>query len=180
MYHEKCSNQQKGRSKMSRNSLNESAQFSFAADLFMLQAILRSEEGNVGEKHCQLEYTFPRACFNQIIHWILNNPEQLGLKPFVGVRVERDFSDVKVTFPNEDEQDKLHTFFTMFNQKRKQAQGHDRSFPPMPDIYQGGSKPVVHVIKRYIALIKDAFEGDSEIVMIPSGPQGDEIEFRCN
>ena len=165
---------------MSRNSLNKAAQFSFAADLFMLQAILRSEEGNSGEKPCQLEYTFPRVCFKQIIEWILNNPEQLDLQPFVGIRIERDFGEVKVIFPNEEEQDKMHTFFTIFNQKRKQAQGHDRSFPPLPDIYQGGTKPVVHVIKRYIALIGDAFEGESEVVMIPSGPRGDEVEFRWN
>lgn len=164
---------------MSRNSLSKAAQFSFAADLFMLQAILRSEENN-GGKPWQLEYIFPRACFNQIIDWILDNPDQLGLEPFAGVRIERDFSEVKVIFPNEDEQDKMHTFFTMFNQKRKQAQGHDRSFPPMPDIYQGGTKPVLHVIKRYMALIGDAFDGDSDVVMIPSGPQGEEIEFRCN
>jgi len=164
---------------MSRNSLSKAAQFSFAADLFMLQAILRSEENN-GGKPWQLEYIFPRACFNQIIDWILANPDQLGLEPFAGVRIERNFSEVKVIFPNEDEQDKMHTFFTMFNQKRKQAQGHDRNFPPMPDIYQGGAKPVVHVMKRYMALIGDAFDGDSDVVMIPSGPRGEEIEFRCN
>lgn len=98
----------------------------------------------------------------------------------MGVQLERDFSEVKVIFPNEDEQDKMHTFFANFNQKRKQAQGQDRSFPPLPDIYQGGSKPILHVIKRYIVLIEEAFDGDSDFVMIPSGPQGDEIEFRCN
>jgi hypothetical protein len=164
---------------MSKNSLSKPAQFSFAADLFMLQAILRSEEGHE-HKPWQFEYTFPRSCFNQIIGWILENPEQLGLQPFMGVQLERDFSEVKVIFPNEDEQDKMHTFFANFNQKRKQAQGQDRSFPPLPDIYQGGPKPILHVIKRYIVLIEEAFDGDSDFVMIPSGPQGDEIEFRCN
>ena len=133
---------------MSRNSLSKPAQFSFAADLFMLQTILRSEESD-GDNPWQLEYTFPQICFIQIIEWVLDNPEQLGLQPFVGVRIESGVNEVKITFPNEDEQDKMHKFFTMFNQKRKQAQGIDRSFPPMPDIYQGGPKPVVHVIKRY-------------------------------
>lgn len=164
---------------MSRNSLSKPAQFSFAADLFMLQAILKAEEGEV-KNPWQLEYTFPRACFIQIIEWILDNPEQFGLQPFTGVRIERGDHEVKVTFPNEDEQDKMHKFFTMFNQKRKQAQGHDRSFPPMPDIYQGGPKPVTHVIKRYLSLIEDAFDGDSDFVMIPSGPHGAEIVFRCD
>lgn len=164
---------------MSRNSLSKPAEFSFASDLFLLQAILQSEKGD-GDKPWQLEYTFPQACFNQIIEWILNNPEQIGLQPFIGVKIERDITEVKVIFPNEEEQDKMHEFFTMFNQKRKQAQGHDRSFPPMPDIYQGGPKPVVHVIKRYMVLIGEAFDGDSDVVMIPSGPHGQEFEFRCN
>ena len=164
---------------MSRNSLSKPAQFSFAADLFMLQAILKAEEGDV-ENPWPLEYTFPLACFIQIIEWILDSPEQLGLQPFTGVCIERGVHEVKVTFPNEDEQDKMHKFFTMFNQKRKQAQGHDRSFPPMPDIYQGGPKPVTHVIKRYLSLIKNAFDGDSDFVMIPSGPRGAELVFRCD
>lgn len=163
----------------SRNSLSKPAQFSFAADFFMLQAILRSEEGD-GDNPWRLEYTFPRACFIQIIEWILDNPEQLELQPFMGVRIESDVNKVKVTFPNEHEQDKMHQFFTTFNQKRKQAQGLDQSFPPMPDIYQGGPKPVVHVIKRYLSLIGDAFDGDSDVVMIPSGPRGAEVAFRCN
>jgi hypothetical protein len=161
------------------NSLSKPAQFSFAADFFMLQAILRAEEGDE-DNPWQLGYTFPRVCFSQIIEWILDNPEQLGLQPFVGVRIESGVNEVKITFPNEDEQDKMHKFFTMFNQKRKQAQGIDQSFPPMPDIYQGGPKPVVHVIKRYMALIGAAFDGDSDVVMIPSGPLGAEIAFRCN
>jgi hypothetical protein len=161
------------------NSLSKPAQFSFAADLFLLQAILRSEEG-VGNNPWQLEYIFPRTCFIQIVGWILDYPEKLGLKPFVNVRIESGVNEVKIIFPNEDEQDKMHNFFTMFNQKRKQAQGIDRSFPPMPDIYQGSSKPVVHVIERYMSLIRDAFDGDSDVVMIPIGPRGAEIAFTCN
>ena len=164
---------------MSRNSLKKPARFSFAADLFMLQAILRSEEGD-GDNSWQLEYTFPRICFIQIIEWILDNPEQLGLQPFVGVRIESGVNEVKIIFPNEHEQDKMHNYFTMFNQKRKEAQGIDQSFPPMPEIYQGGPKPVVHVIKRYMSLIRDAFDEDSDVVMIPSGPRGAEIAFICH
>ncbi len=162
-----------------RNSLSKPAQFSFAADLFMLQAILRSDQDEEGN-NWQLQYTFPRACYKQIIEWILDNPDQIGFETFNGVLIEEDGNEVKVTFPNEEEQDKMHTIFTMFNEKRKKAQGFDRSFPPLPDIYQGGPKPLVHVINRYIALIGDAFEGDSNFVMIPSGAQGAEIEFRCN
>ena len=74
----------------------------------------------------------------------------------------------------------MHKFFTMFNQKRKQAQGLNRNFPPMPGINQGGSKLVVHAIKRYMSLIGEAFDGDSDVVMIPSAPQRAEIAFRCN
>ena len=74
----------------------------------------------------------------------------------------------------------MHKFFTMFNKKREQSQGLYRSFPPMSDIYQGGQKPVVNAIKRYISLIGDVFDGDSDLVMIPSGPQGAEITFICN
>ncbi|UUZ74929.1 hypothetical protein LP414_22700 [Polaromonas sp. P1(28)-13] len=136
-----------------RNSLSKAAQFSFAADLFMLQAILRLEEA--GDKSWQLEYVFPYNCYVQIIDWILNNADQLGLEPFNGVTTESGPTEVRVTFPNEDEQDKMHQFFQMFNQKRKQAQGVDPSFPPMPDIYQGGEKPVIHVIQRYLALLTD-------------------------
>lgn len=161
-----------------RNSLSKPAQFSFAADLFMLQAILRSEQAD-GSNDWHLQYTFPQVCYKQIIEWILDNPEQIGLETFREVLIKQDGDQVMVTFPNEEEQDKMHTFFTMFNETRKQAQGFDLSFPPMPDIYQGEPKPLVHVIKRYIALIGDAFAGESDIVMIPSGAQGAEIEFRC-
>ena len=161
-----------------RNSLSKPAQFSFAADLFMLQAILMADQGE-GGNNWQRQYTFPQYCYKQIIKWILDNPDQIGLDTFTGVLIEQDGNEVKVTFPNEEEQDKMHTFFTMFNEKRKQAQGFDLSFPPMPDIYQGGSKPLVHVIKRYIDVIGDAFSGNSNVVMIPSGARGAEIEFRC-
>ncbi len=162
----------------SRNYLNKPAQFSFAADLFMLQAILRLEEGQE-DKSSLLEYTFPRACFYQIINWILDNPKSIGLKPFEVVNIQEDVNEIRVTFPNEEDQDKMHQFFSIFNQKRKEAQGFDKSFPPMPDIYQGGPKPVVHVIERYMALIADAFDGDSDIVLIPSGPHGTEFEYKC-
>lgn len=161
-----------------RNSLNKPAQFSFAADLFMLQAILWQEEA--GNKSWQLEYVFPRNCYVQVIDWVLDNANQLGLEPFIGVTIDSDATEVRVTFPNKDEQDKMHLFFEMFNQKRKQAQGVDPSFPPMPDIYQGGEKAVIHVIKRYLALITSAFNGDSDVVEIPSGPRGAEFTFRCS
>ena len=161
-----------------RNSLSKPAQFCFAADLFMLQAILRLEE--TGDKGWQLEYIFPRNCYIQVIEWILDNTNQLGIQPISGVATKSDPTEVRITFPDEKEQDKMHLFFEMFNQKRKQAQGVDPSFPPMPDIYQGGEKPVIHVIKRYLALITKAFDGDSDVVQIPSGPRGAELTFQCS
>lgn len=160
-----------------RNSLSKPAQFSFAADLFMLQAIIRSEE--TGDKPWQLDYVFPRNCYSQIIEWILDNASQIGLDNFEGVKCEtNDPTEVRVTFPNEDEQDKMHQFFQMFNQKRKQAQGFDRDFPPMPDIYQGEGKPVMHSIQRYTQEIREAFDGDSDVVHIPIGPKGAEFAYR--
>ena len=161
-----------------RNSMSKPAQFSFAADLFMLQAILRFDE--TGEKPWQLEYVFPRNCYLQVIDWILDNTNQLGIEPISGVTTKSDSTEVRITFPDEKEQDKMHRFFEMFNQKRKQAQGIDPSFPPMPDIYQGGNKPVIHVIKRYLALIAKAFDGDADVVQIPSGPMGSEFTFHCS
>jgi len=69
-----------------RNSLSKPAQFSFAADLFMLQAILRSDQDEEGN-NWQLQYTFPRACYKQIIEWILDNPDQIGFETFNGVLI---------------------------------------------------------------------------------------------
>lgn len=162
---------------VSRNSLGKPAQFSFAADLFMLQTILWQEEKR--DHSWPLVYVFPRSCFVQVIDWLLNNASQIGLEPFEGVTIERDSTKVCVIFPDEDEQDKLHQFFQTFNQKRKQAQGADPSFPPLPDIYQGSDKPVIHVIKRYIVQITQAFDGDSDTVEIPIGPGGAEFTFTC-
>lgn len=83
--------------------------------------------------------------------------------------IQESATHVKIVLPNERQQDKMHKFFEMFNFKRKQAQGVDRSFPPMPDIYQGGPKPNVDAIKRYIYSIENAFDGDLQVVEIPSG-----------
>lgn len=160
------------------NSMSKPAQFSFAADLFMLQAILKFEDGTANE--WQLEYLFPWNCYRQIIEWILNNGTQVGLSEFKNVKfVHESSTHVKIIFPNEREQDKMHSFFETFNFKRKQAQGVDRSYPPMPDIYQGGSKPDVDSIKRYIYSIEEAFVGDSYIVEIPSGPNWQVYRFQC-
>lgn len=160
------------------NSMSKPAQFSFAADLFMLQAILKSEDGKSND--WQLEYLFPWSCYRQIIEWILSNGTQVGVSEFEGVKfVHESSTHVKIIFPNEREQDKMHKFFEMFNFKRKQAQGVDRSFPPMPDIYQGGRKPDVDSIKRYISSIESAFDGDSNVVDIPSGPNWQVSKFQC-
>lgn len=161
-----------------KNSLSKPAQFSFAADLFMLQAILRSEES--GDKGWRLEYVFPHNCYEQVIDWVLNNVSQIGFPPISAASTKIGPNEMRVTFPDEKEQDKMHLFFEMFNQKRKLAQGVDPSFPPMPNIYQGGGKPVIHVIKQYLSYIAEAFNGDSNIVKIPSGPRGAEFTFHCS
>jgi hypothetical protein len=161
-----------------KNSLSKPAQFSFVADSFMLQAILNSEVIDQAESS-KFAYIFSRICFMQTIEWVLNNPDQLGLQEFIGVRIERGVREVKVIFPNEEEQDKMHQFFTVFNQKRKQALVFDRSFPPMPDIYQGASRPNINVIQKYLAQIGEAFEGNLDVVMIPAGSGGNEIPFNC-
>jgi hypothetical protein len=151
------------------NSMTKPAQFCFAADLFMLQAILKSEEKH--DTRWQLEYLFTRGCHLQIIEWLLNNGPQIGVSEFVGVRcINEGPTHVRVVFPNEEEQDKMHEFFEIFNFKRKQAQGIEQDFPPLPDIYQGGRKPDVESIRRYILSIEEAFEGGSTVVEIPSGP----------
>jgi hypothetical protein len=162
----------------SRNALSKSAQFSFAADLFILQAILRSEGNDT--KSCQLEYVFPLNCFRQVIDWLLDNISQFGIQPFRGVMIKTDVSEVRVTFPDESEQDKMHRFFANFNEKRKQAQGIDSSFPPMPDVYQGESKPVLDVIERYMVFIAYAFGGDTNTVPIPTSHAGEDFLFRCS
>ena len=103
-----------------------------------------------------------------------------GVAEFENVKfVHESATHVKIIFPNEREQDKMHGFFESFNFKRKQAQGADRSFPPMPNIYQGGRKPDVDSIKRYIYSIEEAFDGDSDVVEIPSGPNWQVYRFQC-
>jgi len=148
--------------------MSKPAQFSFAADLFMLQAILKSEDEKSSD--WLLEYLFPWSCYRQIIEWVLKNGGQIGVSEFEGVKaIHESSTHVKIVFPNEREQDKMHKFFEMFNFKRKQAQGVDRGFPPMPDIYQGSSKPNIDAIKRYIYSIESAFDGDTYMVEIPAG-----------
>lgn len=161
-----------------RNALSKPAQFSFAADLFMLQTMLKADglEGASPE----LEYVFPPNCYRQVVEWLLSEASQLGMEPFHGVRTTRGAAEVRVLFPSEAEQDKMHRFFEMFNAKRKQAQGIDPSFPPMPDVYQGKPKPVDHVVSRYMALIAAAFDGDINVVPIPVGPNGEEFDFCCD
>lgn len=161
----------------SLNALSKPAQFSFAADLFMLQAVLNAD--GPGRATWQLEYVFPINCYRQVVEWLLSEAPQLGLEPFAGVRTTRGAAEVCVLFPSEAEQDKMHRFFEMFNAKRMQAQGIDPSFPPMPDVYQGESKPVDHVVRRYMALIAAAFDGDTNVVPIPVGPNGEEFAFHC-
>lgn len=160
-----------------RNALSKPAQFSFAADLFMLQAILRSE-GEYNNRG-RLEYVFAPPCYRQVIDWLLNSAEEIGLKPFDGVKTQRNAAEVRITFPSPAEEDRMHQFFAMFNQKRRQAQGVDPSFPPLPDIYQGKAKPIVHVIARYMANIERAFDGEADVVPVPVGPNGAEFNFQC-
>lgn len=162
------------------NAMSKPAQFSFAADLFMLQAILKSEEGKGKSNDWQLEYLFPWSCYRQIIEWILNNGTQVGVSEFENVKCLHESSThVKIVFPDEIEQDKMHSFFQMFNMKRRQAQGIDPSFPPMPDIYQGHPTPDIDSIKRYIYSIEEAFDGDSVVVNIPTGANWKVHSFRC-
>ena len=154
--------------------MSKPAQFSFAADLFMLQAIL-----NIEDENWQLEYLFPLSCYRQIIEWVLNNGRQVGVSEFEDVNVVHERSThVKIIFPNEQEQDKMHKFFEMFNFKRKQAQGVDKQFPPMPDIYQGSSRPDVYLIRMYISSIEEAFDGDTKIVEIPVGENRKIFKFQ--
>jgi hypothetical protein len=160
-----------------RNSMSKPAQFSFTADLFMLQAILRSEDASASPK--KPEYTFPSNCYRQVIEWLLAGSSELGLKPFEDVTIDSSPGEVRVTFPSSSEEDRMHRFFEMFNQKRRLAQGVDPNFPPMPDIYQGGKKPVHHVIHRYLACIEHAFDGESNVIPVPIGPNGNDFEFRC-
>lgn len=162
----------------SPNSLSKPAQFCFAADLFMLQAILKSVEES--DSDWQLQYLFPWSCYRQIIEWILRNGPQIGVSEFENVKCLHESSThVRIVFPDEKEQDKMHRFFETFNMKRKQAQGIDPSFPPMPDIYQGRPTPDIDSIKRYIYSIEEAFDGDSEVVNIPSGPNWQVHRFQC-
>jgi hypothetical protein len=161
-----------------RNRLSKAAQFSFAADLFMLQAILRSEGDD--DSPDVLEYVFPCSCYRQVIDWLLTDGEPIGLKPFEGVITKRDATEVRITFPSPAEEDRMHRFFAMFNRKRQEAQGVDPSFPPVPDVYQGMSKPIEHVTKRYMVKIEMAFDGEADVVPVPVGPSGAEFEFQCS
>lgn len=158
-----------------RNTLGKPAQFSFAADLFMMQAILKSE--GLGENLKEREYAIPLNCYRQIFAWLLSGAKEIGLAPFDEVATERTATEVRITFPSKSEEDRLHRFFELFNQKRRQAQGVDASFPPMPDIYQGTAKPVLHVIERYLAFIEGAFDGEVNVVPVPIGPKGAEFDF---
>ena len=121
---------------------------------------------------------FPWSCYRQVIEWILENGNQVGVSEFENVKyVHESAIHVEIIFPNELEQDKMHKFFEMFNYKRKQAQGVDQHFPPMPDLYQGGSKPDLDSIRRYIYSIEEAFDGDSNLVDIPVGPNREVFKF---
>ena len=153
-----------------QNSMNKQAQFSFAADVFLLQAILFHEDKANKNISYQLEYLFTWTCYKQIIEWLLKNGPSVVGSEFMGVQaIHTSATHVRVLFPNDEEQDKMHLFFEKFNMKRKQAQGIDLTFPPMPDIYQGQSTPNIESIKRYILSIEKAFDGNSNEVEIPIG-----------
>lgn len=156
--------------------MTKQAQFSFTADLFMMQTLLRV---NLGEPLEQHEYVFPTRCYRQVVEWLLENVSQVGIEPIQGFTVKRGVSEVRVTFPNEDEQDKMHRFFEKFNEKRRQAQGIDSTFPPMPDLYQGDAEPDIHIVGRYTVQIMEAFDGESSTVCVPVGPDREEFAFSC-
>lgn len=161
-----------------RNSLSKPAQFSFAADLFMMQALLRSEGEST--EYGELEYVFPTSCYRQVIQWMLFSAAEIGLAPFEDVNIKRSASEVVIKFRDKTDEDRMHNFFELFNAKRRQAQGVDRSFPPLPDVYQGGNKPDVDIIRRYTAWIVSAFDGDENTVPIPVGPKHAEFIFHCS
>lgn len=157
--------------------MHKAAQFSFAADLFMLQAILRTEDvTSIGRERA---FIFPMACYNQIVGWLLENPQQIGLTPFEGINVEFSPGEARVTFPSEEEEDKMHRFFEMFNRNRQQAVGVDPTFPPMPDVYQGQSQPQQEIIDRYIQDIYQAFAGEADWVEVPTGPNQRTSKYNC-
>lgn len=147
--------------------LGHIAQVCFAADLFFMQATLRLESDPNAD--WLLNYVFPLACFEQVFNPILQHPEAFGISSFSDVTWSKvpNSEYVKITFPNENEQDRLHSFFSQVNAQRKSVQGMDNSYPPMPDIYQGEPKPHTKTILDYMKSIEDAFNGLADDVRIP-------------
>lgn len=147
--------------------LGRIAQMCMVADLFFMQATLGLESNQ--ESDWLLNYIFPQSCFELVVSPILTQPESFGLSRFSDVKCSRlpNSDRVKVEFPNEEEQDRLHSFFTIVNEQRKALQGKDDSYPPMPDIYQGGPKPHNMTILDYLKSIEDSFNGTTNHVRIP-------------
>ena len=157
--------------------LGHIAQMCFVADLFFMQATLRLESDQ--KTDWLLSYIFPLACFKQVISPILQQPAAFGMSGFSNVTWSKlpNTDSVKVEFPNENEQDQIHSFFSMVNAQRKAVQGEDDSYPSMPDIYQGGPKPDTKKILDYMKSIDDAFNGRADHVQIPIA-NGRAVSFR--
>jgi hypothetical protein len=148
-------------------NLGSIAQMCLAADYFFMQATLNMESKD--EDGWLLNYQFPEPCFDLVVGHILRNPEDFGLQKFEGVAFSKlpNSTQIRVEFPNETEQDKLHSFFSAVNAQRKAFQGMDASYPPMPDLYQGEPKLRLMIALDYMKSIEDAFNGTDEQVQIP-------------
>ncbi len=157
--------------------LGRIAQMCLAADYFFMQATLKldSEDG----AGWLLNYLFPESCFDFVVGPILQKPEAFGLQEFSGVTWSKlpHSPQVKVEFPNEAEQDKLHSFFSAVNAQRKAAQGVDASYPPLPDLYQDEPMPQWMTVLDYMRSIEDAFNGAVEHVRLPIA-NGNFVIFR--
>ena len=147
--------------------LGRIAQLCFAADYFFMQANLKLESKDGAG--WLLNYLFPASCFDLVVGPILQRPEGFGLQEFSGVAWSKlpNSTQIKVEFPNEAEQDKLHCFFAAVNSQRKAVYEVDATYPPMPDLYQGDPKLRLMTVLDYMKSIEDAFNGTIKHVRLP-------------
>lgn len=153
---------------MKVNYLDQVARFCFTADIFFIQATIHSDDAENVET--LLVYEFIEICFLQVIEPILKRPRDFDIEEFRNINVSwlEKSSRYLVSFPNEEEQDKMHRFFENLNFSRKIDHAMNARIPPLPNIYQGKGQVNRKTIEDYFLSVELAFNGESNLVDIPA------------
>jgi hypothetical protein len=164
---------------MELNGLDQVARLCFAADIFFIQATIHSDDAKNVET--LLVYEFSEICFLQVIDTILKRPKDFDIQEFMDTKVNwlEKSSRYLISFPNEEEQDKMHRFFENLNFSRKINHAMNPKIPPLPNIYQGKGRVSRKTVEDYLLSIERAFNGESKFVDIPA-EKGAHHRFKIN